>query len=70
MISRRIRSTRVPGLWGIKFLVLSMALLVVMSAGQRLAAADRPKPGTEKSKSAGALVSSTGCWKVPGRKRV
>jgi len=69
MISR-IRSTRVPGLWGIKYLVLLIALLVVMSASQRLATADRPKPGTEKSKRAGRagfidrLLESS--WKKAG----
>jgi Protein of unknown function (DUF1553)/Protein of unknown function (DUF1549) len=70
MISRRIGSTGVRGLWGFKFLVLSMALLVVMSAGQKLAAADRPKRGTEKSKSEGRagfidrLLESS--WKKAG----
>jgi len=47
-----------------------MALLVVMSAGQKLAAADRPKRGTEKSKSEGRagfidrLLESS--WKKAG----
>src|SRR3974377_2273605 len=53
MISRRIGSTGVRGLWALKFLVLSMALLVVLGAGHKPAAADRPRPGTEKSKSEG-----------------
>ena len=70
MISRRIGSTGIRGLWGFKFLVLSMALLVVLGAGQKLAAADRPRPGTEKSKSEGRagfidrLLESS--WKKAG----
>src|SRR5271165_4934221 len=70
MISKRIRSTRVLGLRGIKFLVLLIAWLVVMSATQKLAAADRPKPGIEKSKRAGRagfidrLLESS--WKKAG----
>jgi|GEM_PF-1578728 len=70
MISRRIGWTGAGGLWGFKFLVLSMALLVVMGAGQKLAAADRPRPGAEKSKSEGRagfidrLLESS--WKKAG----
>ncbi len=70
MISRRIGWTGAGGLWGFKFLVLSMALLVVMGAGQKLAVADRPRPGTEKSKSEGRagfidrLLESS--WKKAG----
>ena len=40
------RSTRVLGLWSIKYLVLLIALLVVISASRKLAAAACPKPGT------------------------
>ncbi len=70
MISRWIGSTGVGGLGGVRFLVLSMALLMVMGAGQKLAATDRPRPGAEKSKSEGRaafidrLLESS--WKKAG----
>src|SRR5271157_5432579 len=70
MVSRRIESTGVGGLGGFKFLVLSMALLVVLGASQKLAAADRPRPGTEKSKSEGraGFIDRLleGSWKKAG----
>ena len=69
-MKRRIGPSGVSGPWRFALLILSMALLVVMSAGQKLAAADRPKPGTEKTKSEGRagfidrLLEST--WKKAG----
>ncbi len=70
MISRRIGSTVFGGLWGLRFVVLTLALLQVMGAGRQLAAADRPRPGTGKSKSEGRaafidrLLESS--WKKAG----
>jgi hypothetical protein len=71
MNSRRIRLTGVRGLWGARFVVTAIAiLLVAMSAGRNSAAADRPKPATDKKKSAGRgafidrLLESS--WKKAG----
>jgi len=72
MISRRIGWTGAGGLWGFKFLVLSMALLVVMGAGQKLAAADRPRPTWHREEqergarwfhrpAAGKFLEESGC---------
>ncbi len=53
MMPRRTGSNRLSGGWRCTFLVVSAALFVVLTAGQRLAAADRPKAGADKRKTEG-----------------